>query len=160
MQLRHRRDDNEKVVDLQYQLNGAEVKYFRSQKAVKSLQSQLDIVQATVNSYLWGLRNVTELVKTEVTDSFGGFLFQIQQEARMLISKQPVTIEWTVQTDLEDVYAFVCSLAYNLSLAGHLSVTEIRRALYCFCIIWSLFGSFCVVVVASFCLQCIYCPLA
>lgn len=43
----------------------------------------------------------------------------------------------------------------SLVVHSHLSITEIKWTVFCFCVLWSLLG---LIVVAGFCLECIYSP--
>lgn len=116
--LRHRSVDSEKVGSLQYRLDDADAKERQAQKAGESLPSQLNTGWAPADSYRWGLPSITEHVKTNVADGFGGFLFEILQEARKLIKKQQDTIQLTVKKGLEAVVAFLRSLESELSRLG------------------------------------------
>lgn len=72
--------DSEKVEDLRYQPNGTVAKKRQAQKTVASMQSQLDALRVTVDRCCLGLSNFTKLVRTDVTDGFGGFLFEFLQK--------------------------------------------------------------------------------
>lgn len=74
--------------DLQHELVCTDAKIRRVQKTVQSPQRQFDTIRATVDRYRRGLLNFTERVRTEVTDSFGVFLFDVLPEARELTKKQ------------------------------------------------------------------------
>lgn len=113
--LRDNRDDSKKGENLQYQLDCAVAKDRWAQKAVKYLHSQLDTVRATVDCYRRRLANFTERVRTDVTDGFGSFLFQLLQKALKLTKKERDTFELTVKTDFETVHAFLCSSQSKLS---------------------------------------------
>lgn len=59
MQFQHRPDDSAKVDDIQYQLNGAVCDKLRAQKTAEFLQSQVDSVRDTVDSYKRVPPNIT-----------------------------------------------------------------------------------------------------
>lgn len=117
-QLQHISDDSKKIGDLQYQLDGTVTKLRQAQKAVESVQSQLDTLRATFYSFHQSLPNSTKHMGADVTDSFSCFLPELLQEVRQLIKKQRATVKLTVKTGLKTAYAFFRSLESKLSLTG------------------------------------------
>lgn len=73
--MRQRPDDIEKIEDLKYQLDGTFAKQRRAQKTVEFPQIQLGSIQATVDNYCQRSPDLTERMRTDVTDGFAGFIF-------------------------------------------------------------------------------------
>lgn len=117
-QLRHRPVSNEKIEYLQCQLDGAFSKKCQAQKTADPLQRQLDTVRSSVNDYRQCFPEFTNHMRTDVTDGFIHFLFEILQEAQTLIIRPLDTINFTFKRDLDAVDDFLRSLKSELSLPG------------------------------------------
>lgn len=116
--MQHIPEDSEKVEDLLYQLEGTVAEEHRVQKTVESLRRYLDTVRGTINSYSRGFPNITERVRTNVTDRSGGFVSEFVKEARKVTKNQRNTNKLAVMKELEDVNAFLRSLQSKASRPG------------------------------------------
>lgn len=119
--LQMRSGGSQDVEDLKYLLNGAVAKECCSQTITQSLQEQFLSVCSDVNTYRQRLPLYTERFTPDKTESFSGFLHNLNIGVKKLVEKQRNDIETNPKTALNTIDAFLRSVESKLSRLGPIS---------------------------------------